>query len=248
MDNREEEIIEFIRSNKEVSSKEIHEAVSNSISYATVKRILAKLVDENLLQTKGKGKSTKYSISAAYKLLHPVNLEKYYEKEIDEREISGQFNFDVITEVLAQNNVFTAAELKKLDLLQQEYAKNISQLSNTEYKKELDRLAIDLSWKSSQIEGNTYSLLETELLLKEKETAAGKTKEEAIMLLNHKDAIDFIIEHPDYLLPLTKSKIEDIHSILVKDLGIDKNLRTGALALPEQITNRWIMNSRFPKP
>lgn len=58
--------------------------------------------------------------------------------------------------------------------------------SRTEYLKELERLAIDLSWKSSQIEGNTYSLLETERLLKDKETASGKTKEEAIMLLNHK--------------------------------------------------------------
>ncbi len=86
-------------------------------------------------------------------------------------------------------------------------------------------MAIDLSWKSSQIEGNTYSLLETERLLKDKETASGKTKEEAIMLLNHKEAIDFIVDHPDYLIPLSVSKIEDIHSILIKDLGIEKNLR-----------------------
>jgi Fic family protein len=45
------------------------------------------------------------------------------------------------------------------------------------------------------------------------------------MLLNHKDALDFIIEHQDYLIPLTVSKIEDIHSILTKELGIEQNLR-----------------------
>jgi len=61
--------------------------------------------------------------------------------------------------------------------------------------------------------------------LKEKETASGKTKEEAIMLLNHKDAIDFIIEHPDYLDPLKVSKIEDIHSLLMKELDVERNLR-----------------------
>jgi len=116
-------------------------------------------------------------------------------------------------------------ELEKLSNLENIYTYNISQLSETEYKKELERLAIDLSWKSSQIEGNTYSLLETERLLKDKETASGKTKEEAIMLLNHKDAIDFIIENPDYLNPLSISKIEDIHGLLVKDLAIDRNLR-----------------------
>src|SRR5690606_6144682 len=91
--------------------------------------------------------------------------------------------------------------------------------------KEFERLAIDLSWKSSQIEGNTYSLLETEKLLKEKETAVGKTKDEAIMLLNHKEALDFIIDNPGYLYPLSVSKIEDIHSILIKELAIERNLR-----------------------
>lgn len=121
--------------------------------------------------------------------------------------------------------MFTGSELDKLALLQKEYKKNISELSENEYKKELERLAIDLSWKSSQIEGNTYTLLETERLLKEKETASGKTKEEAVMLLNHKDAIDFIIVHADYLNPLTVSKIEDIHSILTKELEVERNLR-----------------------
>jgi len=90
----------------------------------------------------------------------------------------------------------------------------------------LERLAIDLSWKSSQIEGNTYSLLETERLLKDKETAAGKTKDEATMLLNHKDALDFIIKNPNYINPLTVSSIEDIHSILVKELDISRNIRS----------------------
>ena len=98
-------------------------------------------------------------------------------------------------------------------------------ITSDEDKKELERLAVDLSWKSSQIEGNTYSLLETERLLKEKETAKGKTKDEAIMLLNHKEALDFIIENPSYVTPLTISSIEDIHSILTKDLGIDRNIR-----------------------
>jgi len=45
------------------------------------------------------------------------------------------------------------------------------------------------------------------------------------MLLNHKEALDFIIDNPDYLFPLTVSKIEDIHSVLIKDLGIDRNIR-----------------------
>ncbi len=225
IDKREFEIIEFIKMNQEVSSKEIFEGVTSSVSYATIKRMLAKLIEENLLTKKGQGKSTKYLISPTYEVLYPVDIEKYYEKEIDERDIKENFNLRLIPETLNECSLFTTNELEQLEMLQKKYKKNISQLSEIEYKKELERLAIDLSWKSSQIEGNTYSLLETERLLKERETASGKTKEEAIMLLNHKDAIDFIIENPDYLIPLSVSKIENIHSILIKDLGVDKNIR-----------------------
>jgi len=224
-DKRELEIIEFIKKNQEVSSSEIFYSLSTSISYATVKRMLSKLIDENILTKRGQGKSTKYLISPTYEILYPVDIEKYYEKEIDERDIKESFNLQLIPKTLKECSVFTANELEQLGLLQKKFENNISQLSEIEYKKELERLAIDLSWKSSQIEGNTYSLLETERLLKEKETASGKTKEEAIMLLNHKEAIDFIVENPDYLIPLSVPKIEDIHSLLTKELGVDKNIR-----------------------
>ncbi len=225
LNKREFEIIEFLKKNKEVSSREIYEGSSTSISYATIKRLLSKLMDENLLTKKGQGKSTKYLISPTYEILYPIDIVKYFEKEIDERDIMESFNLQLIPDTLKNCSVFSSSELEQLNLLQQKFRKNVVQLSETEYKKELERLAIDLCWKSSQIEGNTYSLLETERLLKEKETASGKTKEEAIMLLNHKEALDFIIGTPDYLIPLSVAKIENIHSLLTKDLGVDKNIR-----------------------
>lgn len=224
-DKREIEIIDFLKKNPEISSKELFEGVSASVSYATVKRILSKLADENLVTKKGQGKSTKYLISPCYEVLFPMEPQQYFEKEIDERKIREAFNFQLITETLNECRLFTLDEISQLELLQKKFKNNIEQLSEIEYKKELERLAIDLSWKSSQIEGNTYSLLETEKLLKDKETASGKTKEEAVMLLNHKEAIDFIIENPDYLIPLSVSKIENIHSILIKELGVEKNIR-----------------------
>lgn len=222
---RELEIIDIISAKQELSSKGLFERISIDFSYATAKRLLTKLVDDNLIIKSGKGKSTKYSISPVYQLLYPIDIEKYYQKEIDERLIKDSFNLNLISEVLDGRFVFSKVELDKLEALQQIYTNNISYLTNNEYNKELERLAIDLSWKSSQIEGNTYSLLETERLLKDKETASGKTKEEAVMLLNHKEAIDFIVEHPDYLYPISVSKIEDIHRLLTKELGIAKNIR-----------------------
>ena len=67
--------------------------------------------------------------------------------------------------------------------------------------------------------------METERLLKEQETASGKTKDEASMLLNHKAALDFILGNVDYIHPLTISRIEDLHSILMKDLNVGRNIR-----------------------
>lgn len=218
-------IIEFLKTNGISSSKEVFDALSLELSYATLKRELTQLISQEYIESEGKGKGTKYNISSVYVLLQSIDIEKYYEKEIDERVIKENFNLQIITETLNKHSIFTKEELVKLTNLQKVYQSNIEHLSENEYKKELDRLAIDLSWKSAQIEGNTYSLLETERLLKEKQTASGKTKEEAIMLLNHKDAIDFIIETPDYLHPLSVSKIEDINSILTKELSVERNIR-----------------------
>ncbi len=189
------------------------------------------MASENLLAIKGQGKATRYTLSPSYELLYPVDVDTYFLREIDEREIKDSFNFELITGTLSRSELFTRSELNKLELLQKTFENNVAQLSESTYKKELERLAIDLSWKSSQIEGNTYSLLETERLLKEKETASGKTKEEASMLLNHKEALDFIIANPDYLIPLSASKIEDIHSLLVKELGIERHIRKSRVGI-----------------
>lgn len=224
-DDNRDTVLKFIRENPSRSSKEIHEGLANVIGYATVKRILVKLTSDNLISRQGSGKATTYVLSPSYEISYPIDIEKYFEKEIDERQIKDSFNLSLIADVLSHTTLFTDAEEQHLNILQNEFKNNISHLTVSAYDKEMERLAIDLSWKSSQIEGNTYSLLETERLLKEKETAEGKPKDDAIMLLNHKEAINFIIGNPDYVVPLTLSRIEDIHSLLIKDLGVDGNIR-----------------------
>jgi Fic family protein len=200
-----DQILKFIEDNPPLSSKEIHDAFAAAVGYATVKRILNTLISEHLIVASGNGKATKYSISSSNELLKPIDLTAYFKKEIDERQIRDRFNHEIFQTLTHTSLIFSKLELEHLQALQKKYAENVSQLSETLYKKELERLAIDLSWKSSQIEGNTYSLLETERLLKDKETATGKTKEEANMLLNHKDALDFIIATPQYITPLRVS-------------------------------------------
>lgn len=218
-------IISYLERIQSASSSQIYDEAGLNASYATIRRELTKLVDDNILITEGKGRSSKYTISPSYRLLYDINIEQYYQKEIDERIITDSYNFDLINLLNNTPSLFTKEETSHLSELQSRFTSNISNLTEAEKKLEMDRLGIDLSWKSSQIEGNTYSLLETERLIKEKETAQGKSKDEAIMLLNHKDALDFIVEHPDFLSRLSVTNIENIHSLLTKELAIDKNIR-----------------------
>ena len=218
-------VLKYLMQNTLVSSKEIHIGIGEKAGYATVKRTLQALISEGLICTLGNGKGTKYQLSPAYFVLAPIHTSEYFLQEIDERRIRSDFNLNLIDQVLPTTILFTEKEIEQLNGLQAIFKKNSSDLSVEEFNREFERLAIDLSWKSSQIEGNTYSLLETEQLLREKQTASGKTKDEATMLLNHKDALDFILSNKDYVKPLTISRIEDLHSILIKELQVGRNIR-----------------------
>lgn len=219
------EIMQFLHYNPSSSRVEISNGLINAPNERTLKRIIAECVKNGDVVVEGKGKNTKYSLSAQAHLMMSLNLETYFEKDIDDRIIQEAFNFQLIQDILPKVTLFTTEELERLNVAQQTFKANMSTLSEVEYRKEMERLGVDLSWKSSQIEGNTYSLLETERLLKEKQTAQGKTKEEAVMLLNHKDALDFILDNPDYLKEVSVRRIEDIHSILTKELYVDNGIR-----------------------
>ena len=194
-------------------------------SDATLKRVIAAGIKAGDIVAEGKARATRYRLSPQAQLLMPLNLDTYFALEVDERQVHSSYNFELINGLLAETRLFSDKELAHLDALQDEFRQHVNELTDNEYRKEMERLGIDLSWKSSQIEGNTYTLLETERLLRESKTAEGKTKEEAVMLLNHKDALSFILDNPDYLQELTVSHIEDIHQLLTKDLSIDKGLR-----------------------
>jgi hypothetical protein len=84
----------------------------------------------------------------------------------------------------------------------------------------LDRLLIDLSWNSSRLEGNTYSLLETERLLQLGEAAEGKDALEAQMILNHKAAIEFLVESAADV-GFNRHTLLNLHALLSDNLMAD---------------------------
>ena len=82
------------------------------------------------------------------------------------------------------------------------------------------RLLIDLSWNSSRLEGNTYSVLETERLLELGEAAEGKDALEAQMILNHKAAIELLVEQADEI-GFNRYTILNLHALLADNLLAD---------------------------
>jgi len=85
----------------------------------------------------------------------------------------------------------------------------------------LNRLLIDLAWNSSRLEGNTYSLLDTKRLIEFGEQAEGSSRLEAQMILNHKDAIEFLVSSAEEI-GFNRYTILNLHGILAQNLLPDE--------------------------
>ena len=188
------------------SSSEIHVRVGGS--YATVGRLLDKLVQENALVRKGKARATRYFLAAVDEhITEPVRatdrvtatvspgwsvqaravLDKLHRPLGARQHVTYQRRF---VDDYAPNESFLLPR-DLAETLAQEGRMQGQQPAGTYARKVLEQLLIDLSWSSSRLEGNTYSLLATEELFK---SGAPPTTSEGVMLLNHKRAIEFLVD------------------------------------------------------
>jgi Fic family protein len=225
LSERRDAILVFIEANKTASIGQIFEHIQKSlgeVTRITISRDLEKLLRSNLIERQGAGRAVSYRLSTQYSILKKIDAEKYFSQDLDQREIREKFNFDIFSQL---KNIFTDAEKDKLIELNETYRKKIKDISSDALRKEIERLNIDFSWKSSKIEGNTYSLLETEQLIKNQREADGHSKEEATMILDHKKALEYIGSNKKEFQSVSVPKIENIHSLLVDDLNVTKNLR-----------------------
>lgn len=227
LNKRQDMILSFVIANKTVSSGKIVEYVRQElgdVTRVTVTRDLSKLINLGFVIRKGSGRSSYYEVSPRYSLVRKIDAEAYFSIDSDKREILGGFNFDIFDQ-LGMGSIFTDTEKSVLAELNRRYERKIAIIPDDVFKKEMERLVIDFSWKSSKIEGNTYDLLETEQLIKNQQQAVGHTQEEATMILNHKAALEYIREHKDYFQSISLKKMEDIHTLLIQEMGITKGLR-----------------------
>ncbi|KAA0179334.1 Fic family protein [Cupriavidus gilardii] len=132
------------------------------------------------------------------------------------------------------NRTFYLPESIRAELKAQGSVIDAHEPAGTYARQIASRLLIDLSWNSSRLEGNTYSLLETEHLLSVGEAAEGKDALEAQMILNHKEAIEFLLAGAEDI-QFNRYTIQNLHALLSENLlpdpGASGRLRTIAVGI-----------------
>ncbi|GHS92461.1 hypothetical protein AGMMS49949_04600 [Alphaproteobacteria bacterium] len=219
---RQYEILGILQKEKEISAgnlqKKIKLLYNEDLSKITVLRDLEALRSHSLIAKKGTARNTTYCFLCSNELLEYFDIQKYFLTEFDKRSLKSKtFNFSIFEKL---QGLFSQEELTRIENINAKFRVRVQEASPTVLKKELERLTIEFSWKSSRIEGNTYTLLDTERLIKDHIEAEGHEKEEALMILNHKEALDYIFHHHGDFQNVTLSKVEDLHKMLMKDLGI----------------------------
>lgn len=240
---RQQYILNLINKKTTIGRLAIEEEIEKvyPASKPTVARDLALLLKKGLIKTSGKGKNTVYFAYANNPLLREFNIDQYFLLDPDQRsDVKKTFNFDIYQHL---TNIFSEKEKADIQDMNKSFPRESQKIAPDIYQKELERFIIEFAWKSSKIEGNTYSLLDTETLIKQKVEAHGHSKEEATMILNHKQAFDFILKNKGDFKTISISKITELHNCIVHEMGITTGLRshgvgiTGTTYLP--LGNKW---------
>jgi fido (protein-threonine AMPylation protein) len=198
--------------------------VFQDVTERTLQRDLNDLIENKFVERRGEARAISYDVTGVGRInimLSSDWLEVLFANE-DRRPLG--YDFDRL-DTLAAQSLFSIQETEQLHNYNGIFQEKLKTAPADIIRRERERITIELSWKSSQFEGNTYSLLETETLLKEGIPARGKTQEETVMVINHKRALDFSEEHKDiFANNLRVQTIIELHKLLAKEL-FDHGLR-----------------------
>lgn len=234
-------ILKLLTTQPEVGIRSIAPAAGMSPDDETdrkaIRRALISLKRQDLIIPKGAGRSRVYVLSAktakAIKSAEDEEIEdggdfkgitlspesekllKYISQPIEARSPVG-YNRDFL-DSYQPNETFYLSAGQRENLLSIGRVETAERPAGTYARNILDRLLIDLSWNSSRLEGNTYSLLETKRLIELGETATGRDAAEAQMILNHKAAIEYIVETAEDE-QTTSHEVCSIHALLSENL------------------------------
>jgi len=231
-------ILDFIVKNEDVATKDLQKYLED-VSRPTLSRYLKELKETGLIEVVGENRATRYTISTTGIKAFQLNLELYDSPHQTPKLIYfKQDLFKKCTEFL------TKEEIQQLEKTNNQYA--LWRESTEQKYKDLayERCAIEFSWKSSKIEGNTYTLLETEQLIKNREEAKGRTHDEAVMILNQKNVFD-LMYCKNTFSNISPATLIDVHALLVQDLGIPNGIRKSHVGITGTQYNPLMIQSQI---
>jgi len=230
--------------------EEISQVLSIRLPRRTLQRRLALLVEQKRIAVEGRARASRYRLPAIIgdvngvlpsvtfaargEVYVPISqegeaLRGAIREPIQHRSPVG-YNRSFL-DVYRPNDTFYLSLETRQRLYEMGLSPDDQHPAGTYARQLYNRLLIDLSWNSSRLEGNTYSLLETELLLELGEPAEGKDVREAQMILNHKAAIDLLVEQAEEV-GFNRYTILNLHALLSDNLLADPQACGRLRAIP----------------
>jgi Fic/DOC family len=235
------------------SVEDIRGAIDQKLPRRTLQRRLALLVKQQRLQIEGRGRGSRYRIVLTDTEIRPEtgtlsvstsaprveiyiplspngkSIKQAVRQPLQNRKPVG-YNREFLDKYRPHETFYLSADIRQR-LLEMGRSSDGERPAGTYARQIFNRLLIDLSWNSSRLEGNTYSLLETERLLQLGESAEGKDAREAQMILNHKAAIELLVEQADEI-GFNRYTILNLHAVLSDNLLSDSRASGRLRAIP----------------
>jgi len=209
-----------------ISLSDLLHKLDKDLKERSVRRWLEQLLQEGVIEKIGQKRATKYvttkhspaestsEISSCFSSAS-VGVVKTIRRPIFER-MPVPYN-DEWLDSYKPNSSFYFPEKMRTQLHETGQRANAQDPAGTYAHQIFNRLLIDLSYNSSRLEGNTYSLLDTERLLLHGDSAEGKLDEEKVMILNHKEAIRYLVDNAPRL-EVNRNTICTLHYLLADGL------------------------------
>ena len=207
--------------------------VHSSMARRTAQRLIAKLIESGQVLARGEGRARRYfpvdvpsgsgSSAASIDRFPPFiplsadsrDILAYVEQPLPARKPVG-YQRDFL-EAYRPNVTWYLSESLRRQLHKMGRTAHLDEPAGTYSRAILDRLLIDLSWASSHLEGNTYTRLDTRELIEHGKAARGKAAIETQMILNHKTAIELLVENID-AAGFDRYTLMNLHSALAENL------------------------------